>query len=113
MDDVAAAKWIDPRGPDGVTLIAQHEQARPNQYPGVQSGDAPKPMMLFDMENDPSEQHDLAASHPEVVQKLKALFDNMDKQVPKTSRAQERHGAGGVRRLTGGELRYDREPVKE
>ncbi|MEJ7607377.1 MAG: hypothetical protein WKF37_14205, partial [Bryobacteraceae bacterium] len=68
MDDAAAAKWIDPRGPDGVTLIAQHEQARPNQYPGVQSGDAPKAMMLFDMESDPSEQHDLASSHPEVVQ---------------------------------------------
>jgi uncharacterized sulfatase len=110
MDAAAAAKWIDPRGPDGVTLIAQHEQARPDQYPGVLTGDAPRALMLFDVEADPSEQRDVAASHPEVVARLKALFDKLDAQVPK-SRVRERHGAGGIRRLTGGELRYDREPA--
>lgn len=110
MDAAAAAKWIDPRGPDGVTLIAQFEQARPNQYPGVLTGDAGKPLMLFDLEADPSEQHDVAANHPDVVQRLKAMFDKLEAQAPKLT-TEERHGAGGVRRLTGGELRYDREPA--
>jgi arylsulfatase A-like enzyme len=110
MDDPAAAKWIDPRGPDGITLIAQHEQARPNQYPGVRTGDAAKPLMLFDLETDPSEQHDVAGAHPEVVERLKTMFERIDAQAP-TSTVQERHGAGGIRRLTGGELRYDREPA--
>lgn len=110
MDDAAAAKWVDPRGPDGVTLIAQHEQARPNQYPGVLTGDAPKPGMLFDLEADPAEQHDIAGSHPDVVKRLTALFEAMDKQVSKRG-LEERHGGGGIRRLTGGELRYDRVPA--
>jgi hypothetical protein len=67
-------------------------------------------MMLFDLESDPSEQHDVAANHPDVVQRLKAMFDKLDAQSPKLA-TEERHGAGGVRRLTGGELRYDREPA--
>jgi hypothetical protein len=66
--------------------------------------------MLFDMEADPSEQHDVAGAHPDVVQRLKSMFDRMMLEAPKTS-AIERHGAGGVRRLTGGQLRYDREPA--
>ena len=110
MDKAAAAQWIDPRGPDGITLIAQYEQARPDQYPGVLTGDAAKPLMLFDLEADPSEQHDVADKHPDVVQRLKAMFDKMDREVPRSA-IQERHGSGGIRRLTGGELRYDREPA--
>jgi hypothetical protein len=66
--------------------------------------------MLFDLEADPSEQRDVAAVHPDVVRRLHAIFDKVAAQVPKAAR-QERHGAGGVRRLTGGELRYDREPA--
>jgi N-acetylgalactosamine-6-sulfatase len=62
MED--ASKWIDPRGPDGVTLLAPAEQARPNDYPGVRTGSAPKDMMLFDLQTDPSEQKDVADSHP-------------------------------------------------
>ena len=27
--------WIDPRGPDGVTLLAPYEQPKPTQYPGL------------------------------------------------------------------------------
>ena len=106
----AAAKWVDARGPDGVTLIAQNKQARPDQYPGVLTGAAGKPLMLFDLEADPSEQRDVAAAHPDVVQRLKAMFDKLDAQAPKAA-TEERHGAGGIRRLTGGELRYDREPA--
>jgi hypothetical protein len=109
LDDAAAAKWIDPRGPDGITMIAPFEQARPNQYPGVYTGDDAKPMMLFDMEADPGEQHDVAAEHPDVVARLRGLFDKLDAEAPREGRP-ERHGAGGVRRLSGGELRYDVEP---
>jgi arylsulfatase A-like enzyme len=109
LDDAAAAKWVDPRGPDGVTLIAQFEQARPNQYPGAVAGDAPKPMMLFDMEADPAETRDISADHPDVVQRLQKLFEKINADAPKAG-PPERHGAGGVRRLTGGQLRYDRLP---
>ncbi|MFN3325967.1 MAG: sulfatase [Bryobacteraceae bacterium] len=111
LDPEAAAKWVDPRGPDGVTLIAQFEQARPDQYPGVHSGAAPKEMMLFDLEADPTEQKDVSDSHPEVVARLKKLFDEMDAQAARIERS-ERHGAGGIRRLQGGEMRYDRMPER-
>lgn len=111
LDPEAAAKWVDPRGPDGVTLIAQFEQPRPDQYPGVHSGPSPKEMMLFDLETDPGEQKDVSDSHPEVVARLKKLFDEMDAQVPRIERT-ERHGAGGIRRLQGGEMRYDRMPER-
>jgi hypothetical protein len=103
-----ASKWVDPRGPDGVTLLAPYEQARPDQYPGVQTGDPPKPFMLFDLQSDPSEQHDVAAQNPQVVARLKALFEKLDAQIPRV--APPPKPAGGLRRVKGGELRYDRIP---
>jgi arylsulfatase A-like enzyme len=72
--------WIDPRGPDGVTILAPHEQAHPSQYAGLQTGDAPRPMMLFDLQADPGEQHDVSADHPEEVQRLKRLYDALSGQ---------------------------------
>jgi uncharacterized sulfatase len=75
-------EWVDKRAPDGVTIIAPYEQARPDQYPGVHTGDAAKPMMLFDLENDPSEQQDVASEHPDVMRELKAIFDKMQAQAP-------------------------------
>ena len=106
-----AAGWKDFRGPDGLTIIAQFEQADPTDCPGVQTGPDPKPMMLFDMRTDRAEQRDVAASHPEVVARLKAAFDRIDAQAP-------REFPGGASsptllRLQGGALRYDRviEPV--
>lgn len=104
-----AKNWIDPRGPDGLTLMAQFEQPNTSEYPGLRTGDAPKPMMLFDMLNDRGEQKDVAAQNPEVVQDLKAIFDKMNEQVPVLNQP-ERHGAGGVQRLTGGSLDYTRLP---
>lgn len=75
-------RYIDPRGPDGVTILAPYEQAQPSEHPGTQTGDAPKPMQLFDLAADPTEQHDVAAAHPDQVQRLKALFDTVNKDVP-------------------------------
>lgn len=70
--------WVDPRGPDGVTILAPHEQARPSEYPGVRSGDAPAAMQLFDLQADPSEQRDVAARYPEQVARLRAAHAAMD-----------------------------------
>ncbi len=100
-----ASGWKDQRGPDGITIIAQFEQADPTQCPGVQTGPAPKPLMLFDMEADRSEQVDVAADHPDVVARLKSIFDQIDSQVPERFRVGAR--APALLRLQGGALRYD------
>lgn len=76
--DKPGQPWVDPRGPDGVTILAPHDQARPSEYPGVRSGVAPAAMQLFDLKEDPSEQRDVAALHPEQVARLKAAFDAME-----------------------------------
>jgi len=95
---------FNPRKPDGTTIIAPFEQPQPTQYPGVLTGDARKEMMLFDLEADPSEQQDIADSHPDVVKRLKALFDEYDgDETPGPD-----PGFPELRRVKGGELRYDR-----
>jgi len=106
-----ASGWVDPRGPDGVTIIAPFEQARPDQYPGVLTGDPPKELMLFDLERDPAEQHDVAAENPEVVRRLRAFFDRLDAEVP--APPAPRSAPRGLKRLKGGELRYDLEPAQQ
>jgi len=68
-------EWVDPRRPDGVTLIAPYEQAHPSEYPGVRTGDPIERDALFDLEADPAEQHDVAAQHPDVVKRLKERFN--------------------------------------
>lgn len=75
----ADGRWLDPRGPDGVTILAPYEQHQPTDYPGLRTGDAAKPMQLFDLQSDPGEQHDIAAQHPDVVERLKKLYDNVAK----------------------------------
>ncbi|MCK4292389.1 MAG: sulfatase [Planctomycetes bacterium] len=95
--------WVDPRGPDGVTILAPHEQARPSAYPGVIGGDKPKNMMLFDLEADPAEQRDLSKKHPDVVEQLKALYDKTLAQVPDFKPPKR---FKKLRRLKGGSLDY-------
>ena len=75
-------EYIDPRGPDGVTILAPYEQAKPSEHPGVQTGDAAAPMQLFDLQKDPSEQHDVAAQHPDEVKRLLAAYEVVNKDVP-------------------------------
>jgi arylsulfatase A-like enzyme len=96
--------WVDPRGPDGVTIIAPYEQARPGDYPGSTAGDEPKNMMLFDIEADPAELRDVSKQHPEVVKRLKALYDKTLAQVPKFKQPKR---FDGLRRIRGGSLSYD------
>ncbi len=69
-DAKAGAKWIDPRAPDGVTILAPYEQYQPSAYPGLRSGDETRPLSLFDLVNDPGEQRDVAAQHPDIVERL-------------------------------------------
>ncbi|MBL9151922.1 MAG: sulfatase [Verrucomicrobiales bacterium] len=69
--------WVDPRAPDGTTILAPANQYQPQDYPGLRGGVAPAAMQLFDLKADPGEQRDVAAEHPEIVSKLKAAHDAM------------------------------------
>lgn len=95
--------WVDPRGPDGVTILAQYEQARPSAYPGVIGGDGPKSMMLFDIEADPAEQNDISSKHQDVVKRLKAIYDRTVAELPEFKRPKT---FKGLRRIKGGDLNY-------
>jgi hypothetical protein len=75
-------RWIDPRAPDGVTILAPYEQYQPADHPGLVSGVEPQPMQLFDLQSDPGEQTDVAARHPDAVARLMALFEDMNRDVP-------------------------------
>ncbi|MFK5922497.1 MAG: sulfatase [Verrucomicrobiota bacterium] len=115
------ADWIDPRGPDGVALLAPYEQPGLDQYPGLSSGDAPKAMMLFDLDVDRGEQHDVADQHPEVVKELMAMFEKTSVEVPVLPSAisdylftgQKKGRPRTLMRLIGGDLRYDRVPESQ
>lgn len=69
--------WVDPRGPDGVTILAPFEQYQPSAYPGLRSGIEPAAMQLFDLEADPGEQRDVAADHPEIVSRMQQAFSQL------------------------------------
>ncbi len=81
--------WVDPRGPDGVTILAPNEQATPSQYPGLIGGDEPRPTMLFNLRTDPGEQHNVA-EHPQVVERLKRRFHQIESEVPEFRRPQRK-----------------------
>jgi hypothetical protein len=80
--DKPGQTYIDPRAPDGVTILAPYEQAKVTEHPGLNTGDAPKAGQLFDLLNDPSEQHDVAAQHPDEVKRLQTAYDEMNQHVP-------------------------------
>lgn len=68
--------WVDPRAPDGVTIIAPYEQARPVEHPGLKTGAPSKPNQLFDLQADPAEQTDATHGHEaEVARLTQALAD--------------------------------------
>lgn len=70
------ASWIDPRLPDGVTILAPFEQPKATEFPGIKTGVTSAAGLLFDLEADPSEQRDVAAGHPDVVKRLTAMAEN-------------------------------------
>jgi uncharacterized sulfatase len=75
-------RWLDPRAPDGVTILAPVEQYNLDAYPGVRTGDAPAAMQLFDLQNDPAEQHNVADQHAAEVRRLRAAYDALQPHVP-------------------------------
>lgn len=92
--DKPGKRWIDPRAPDGVTILAPYEQAQPAEHPGLRTGDLPRPMQLFDLQTDPGEQHDVAAQHPEIVARLKNSYDTLAKDAPANPVAQDGKKSG-------------------
>lgn len=79
----ADGKWLDPRTPDGVTILAPFEQYNMDAHPGLTTGVEPARMQLFDLQNDPGEQTDVASRHPEEVKRLQKAYEAMNKNVPK------------------------------
>jgi arylsulfatase A-like enzyme len=71
--------WVDPRRPDGTTIIAQEEQAKPSAFPGLKTGDRSTAPALFNLQDDPGEQKNVADQHPEVVTRLLAKFAELAK----------------------------------
>jgi hypothetical protein len=45
-------------------------------------GVAPAPLQLFDLQADPGEQHDVSATNPETVARLRQLYDRLTKDAP-------------------------------
>ena len=82
--------YTDWRAPDGVTILAPYEQAHPSQFPGIETGDTFKGNALFDLETDPTEQHDVAADHPEIVARLAKLVADLSAEWPKESTERRR-----------------------
>jgi len=96
--------WVDPRGPDGVTLLAQFEQSRPEDYPGTTEGVKPGSMMLFNLEKDPEETRDVSEENPAIAQRLKAYADKILAEWP-TFESPDKF-EGGLKRITGGRMDF-------
>lgn len=64
------ANWVDPRRPDGKTIIAPVEQPDPTQYPGIMPQEETSEIMLFNLDKDPEESNNVAIQQPEVVESL-------------------------------------------
>ncbi len=80
--EVDLTKWIDLRGPDGITIIAPIKgQATPAQYPGVVPHKPAKEIQLFHIAQDPSESVDLSDQYPELVNELWREFKNYEKSL--------------------------------
>jgi uncharacterized sulfatase len=69
--------WVDPRAPDGTTILAPSEQYGPADFPGITTGDTSAGPALYDLAADPTEQKNIAAEHSDIVTRLSALFDMM------------------------------------
>jgi arylsulfatase A-like enzyme len=73
---------VDPKAPNGKTIIAQTEQPTPMDYPGVVPTRFDNPTPLFNLKQDPAEQVDLTRDHPDVIadlqEKYRAFLASLD-----------------------------------
>jgi uncharacterized sulfatase len=74
--------WVDPRAPDGKTIIAPFEQYSPAHHPGITTGDVSDKPALFNLRDDPSEQHNVAAKHPDIVARLLKIAEQAASSQP-------------------------------
>jgi N-acetylgalactosamine-6-sulfatase len=72
--------WVDPRAPDGTTILAPKEQYSPADFPGLTSGDVSTDAALFDLDADPAEQHNVASDHPQMVAELTRKFAQWEQE---------------------------------
>jgi arylsulfatase A-like enzyme len=100
------SNWKDRRGPDGVTIIAPHEQATPASYPGLTTGDKSKAGSLFHMADDPGEQKDLSGQYPELVKRLQGYAEKTLAEIPPMERPKPSHP---FRHVRGGRLDFWKE----
>lgn len=68
--------WVDPRAPDGITIIAPFEQAGGDDYPGLIPEEPQNKIQLFNLKDDITESNDLAEEMPEKVQELRENYEN-------------------------------------
>ena len=76
--------WIDNRAPDGTTIIAPSQQATPADYPGIKPEKMEGEMLLFDLENDPTESNDLSAKYPKIKEELIGKYHQFLQSLPKS-----------------------------
>jgi hypothetical protein len=69
----------------------------------VIGGDGPKNIMLFDLETDPAEQHDVSKRHGDVVKRLRDLYEKTLAELPDFEPPKR---FKQIRRLRGGDLDY-------
>lgn len=87
------ATYVDPRAPDGVTILAPPEQAKPDQHPGLTTGDIVTGIALFDLEKDRGEQKDVAAKNPAVVHQLLGACLTLREEMEKVARTEAKSTA--------------------
>ncbi|MCF8362923.1 MAG: sulfatase-like hydrolase/transferase [Prolixibacteraceae bacterium] len=62
--------WVDPRGPDGETILAPMEQAGPEDYPGILPEKPESDIQLFNLRKDITESNNLKDEMPDKVDEL-------------------------------------------
>ena len=74
--------WIDPKAPNGVTIIAQTEQPSPMDYPGIVPEKFENPLPLFNLAQDPTESTDRSKEFPELAAKLRKQYERFLATMP-------------------------------
>lgn len=73
--------YRDPRGPDGVRILAPCEQYHPSHHPGLQSGGPIPALALFNVAEDPGEQQNCSAEHGDIVDRLRQDAEQFAKEL--------------------------------